>query len=62
MPDQLQFTIAAREAWVEVLPIGKLYYRHQGGGLRLTAGEHVAVLDHKKHTFTIEKEHQHASS
>lgn len=56
--DRRKLTIAAREAWVEFLPIGKpaIYYRHAGGGIMLTAGEHVAVLDHGPMTFIIEKE------
>lgn len=55
--DRRRFTIRAAEAWVENLPVGKppsVYYRHAGGGVRLTAGEHIAVLNHKTKTFTIE--------
>lgn len=60
--ERRKLTIAAREAWVEVLPIGKppTYYRHASGGIMLPAGEHYALLDHGPMTFTIEEDESDA--
>jgi hypothetical protein len=48
-------TIAARESWVELVPVGGVYYRLAGGGRVLSAGAYVATLDHDAKTFTIEE-------
>lgn len=54
LPASKRVTIAAREAWVELLPVGDTYYRLEGGGRHFASGIYTARLNHDRKSFTME--------
>lgn len=55
LPDSKRITIAAVDAWIELVPVGDSYYRLVGGGRHVPRGAYTAHLDHARKAFTLEE-------